>query len=174
MKDAFKTKAREAATEFSTETAMRLIKPTMLRQPALARVFNQLPLRTRGSATVRIGTFSDSVYIGLMLSNLDSFKDSRLVNVLSKFDDWQAQTSDWTGSDAPSRDYQFTHKFTWEHDERAIAYKKLIKENAAIPQTFSIIVSISAWVKEDSATCRIVTKEREETIKKVDRFIVCD
>ena len=176
MKDAFKTKAKDAARDFNLETAMRLIKPTLLRQPIVARVFNTLPPRLRTSASIRIATFSDQVYISVLLSNLDGFKDERLVSLLGKFTDdgWNASSDDWAGGDVPNRDYRFTRRFTWEHDTRAIAYKKLIKEGAAIPTTFEISMNISAWVKEDSATCRIVTKEREEVIKKVDRFIVCD
>jgi len=176
MKDAFKTKAKDAARDFNLETAMRLIKPTLLRQPIVARVFNTLPPRLRTSAAIRIATFSDQVYISVLLSNLDGFKDERLVSLLGKFTDdgWNASSDDWAGGDVPNRDYRFTRRFTWEHDTRAIAYKKLVKEGAPIPTTFEISMNISAWVKEDSATCRIVTKEREEVIKKVDRFIVCD
>lgn len=176
MKDAFKTKAKDAARDFNLETAMRLIKPTLLRQPIVARVFNTLPPRLRTSASIRIASFSDQVFVSVGMSNLDGFKDERLVSLLDRFTDegWKASSDDWAGGDVPNRDYRFTRRFTWEHDTRAIAYKKLIKEGAPIPTTFEITVNISAWVKEDSATCRIVTKEREEVIKKVDRFIVCD
>jgi len=174
MKDAFKIKARKAADEYNIDTAMRLIKPTLLRQPVVARVFNSLPPRVRAVAIVRIAHFSDQVSISTGLHDLDSFKDQRLTSLLERFADWKASSSDWTGGDVPNRDYAFTRKFTWEHDTRAIAYKKLVKEEAHIPQTFDITVNISAWVKEDSASCRIVTREHEEIIKKVDRFIVCN
>lgn len=176
MKDAFKIKAKDAAREFNIETAKRLIKPTLLRQPVVARVFNSLPPRLRAGAHVSLASFSDMVFISVALHGLDGFKDERLVSLLTKFTDqgWRAASDDWAGGDVPNREYTFTHKFTWEHDTRAVAYKKLIKEDAFIPQTFEVRVCISAWVKEDSATCRIITKEREETIKKVERFIVCD
>lgn len=176
MQNAFKTKAKQAATEFNIATAKRLIKPTLLRQPIVATIFNWLPPRVRSAASVRIAHFSDVVFISIALSDLDSFKDAKLTSLLAKFTDdgWRASTSDYAGADVPNRDFSFTHKFTWHHDPRAIAYKKLVKENATIPQTFDITVCISAWVKSDSPTCRIVTKEREETVTKVEKFIVCN
>lgn len=176
MKDAFKTKARDAARDFNIETATRLIKPTLLRQPAVSAIFHTLPPRLRDSTQVRLATFSDTVFISCMMSNLDGFKDPRLTTLLSRFADegWKATSNDYTSGDVPNRDYTFTRRFTWEHDTRAVAYKKLIKEGLNIPQTFEITVTISAWVKEDSPTCRIVTKEREETVVKIDKFIVCE
>jgi len=175
MQNAFKTKAKLAANDFNTETAKRMIKPTLLRQPVVAMVFNSLPPKLRARANVRIGYFSDQVFISLGLGDFASFKDPKLTSLLDKFTDegWRASSSDFAGGDVPNRDYAFTRRFAWEHDTRAIAYKKLVKEGATIPQTFEVTVNISAWVKEDSASCRIVTKEREETIKKVERFIVC-
>lgn len=176
MKDAFKTKAKAAARDFNIETATRLIKPTLLRQPPVAAVFHTLPPKLRASTQVRLATFSDTVFISALLSNLDGFKDSKLLSLLDRFMDpgWKATSDDWAGGDTPNRDYKFTRRFTWEHDTRAVAYKKLIKEGLPIPQTFEITVTISAWVKEDSPTCRIVTKEREEVTKRVERFIVCE
>jgi len=176
MKDAFKTKARDAARDFNIENAARLVRPTLLRQPAVAQVFHTLPPRLRTSASVRLASFSDTVFISCLLSNLDGFKDSRLTTLLERFADegWKANSSDFAGGDTPNRDFQFTRRFTWDHDTRAVAYKKLVKEGLTIPKTFEITVTISAWVKEDSPTCRIVTKEREEVVTKVDRFIVCD
>ena len=176
MKDAFKTKAKAAARDFNIETATRLIKPTLLRQPAVSQVFHTLPPKLRASTQVRLATFSDTVFISTLLSNLDGFKDPRLLTLLNRFIEpgWKAATSDFTSGDVPNRDFTFTRRFTWEHDTRAVAYKKLIKEGLNIPQTFEITVTISAWVKEDSPTCRIVTKEKEEVMKRVERFIVCE
>jgi hypothetical protein len=176
MQNAFKTKAKQAATEFNIETAKRLIKPTLLRQPAVSQVFHQLPPKLRSGAQVRLATFSDTVFISIILSGIDGFKDSKLIALLDRFMEpgWKAHTDDYAGGEVPNRDYRFTRRFTWEHDTRAVAYKKLIKEGLNIPQTFEIIVNISAWVKSDSPTCRIVTKEREEVTKRVERFIVCD
>ncbi len=176
MKDAFKTHAKMAATDFNRETAMRLIKPTLLRQPIVAQTFHLIPPRLRAAACLRIATFSEAVYMSTVLSGLESFTDPKLINLLDRFmtPGWKAETSDYAGGDAPNRDYRFTRKCTWDHDKRSIGYKKLIKEEMRVPDTFDIVMTISAWVKEDSPTCRIVTKEHEETIKKVDRFIVCE
>ena len=49
-----------------------------------------------------------------------------------------------------------------------------MKELGHIPETFGISIGVYAYVKEDSGTCRIVVKEREEVVKREERFIVCD
>lgn len=174
MKDAFKIKAKIAARGAAIEAARALIRPTLLRQPVLAKVFNQLPPAIRAEARISLSGGSDTVFISVFIRGLDSFKDARLVNVLAKFADWQGQSTDYTSSTQPNRDYNFNRDFTWEHDTRSIAYKKLMKEAHHVPSTFSICVCIYAYVKEGSASCRIVTKEHEETVKKVERFIVCN
>ena len=174
MKDAFKIKAKIAARGAAIEAARALIRPTLLRQPVLARVFNQLPPAIRAEARISLSGAYDTVFISVFIRDLDSFKDARLVNVLAKFADWQGQSTDYTSSTQPNRDYNFNRDFTWEHDTRSIAYKKLMKEAHHVPSTFGICVCIYAYVKEDSPTCKIVTKEHEETVKKVERFIVCN
>ncbi len=175
MQNAFKIKAKIAARGAAIEAARALIRPTMLRQPVLARVFNSMPTAIRSDARISMSSVSiDTVYISVFIRGLDSFKDKRLTSVLEKFADWQGQSTDYTSSTQPNRDFNFTRTFTWEHDTRSIAYKKLMKEVHLAPSTFDICVCIYAYVKEDSSSCRIVTKEREETIKKVERFIVCN
>jgi hypothetical protein len=174
MRDAFKTKAKIAARGAAIDAARAMLRPTLLRQPVVAKVFNSLPVAARADARLSLYASSDVVYIALALRGLDSFKDARLVNVLSKFADWNANTTDYTGSTEPNRDYHFTREFVWDHDKRSIAYKKIMKEQGHITETFGINVSVYAYVKEDSATCRIVVKEREEVVKREERFIVCD
>jgi hypothetical protein len=175
MKDAFKIKAKIAARGAAIEAARALIRPTMLRQPVLAKVFNSMPPAIRSDARISMSSVSsDTVYITVFVRGLDSFKDARLVNVLAKFADWQGQSTDYTGSTQPNRDFSFNRTFTWEHDTRSIAYKKLMKEAHIAPSTFDICVCIYAYVKEDSASCRIVTKEHEEVVKRVEKFIVCN
>ena len=166
-------KINNAAQEAHATAALVAIRPTLLRQPALRKIYNQIPAALRKYASLSLSTYANEVYLNCQLYDLDSFKDERLLKALAPFADWESHTNDYTFN-APNRDFHFKKEFTWEHDTRAIAYKKLVKEGAAIPTTFEISMNISAWVKEDSATCRIVTQEREETIKKVDRFIVCD
>lgn len=174
MKDAFKTKAKVAARGAAIDAARALIRPTLLRQPVVARVFNSLPPAVRADARLSLYASSDTVFIAIALRGLDSFKDKRLLTVLEKFADWQSQSADYTSSTEPNRDYTFTREFTWEHDKRSIAYKKLIKEGAYAPDTFGICVGVYAYVKEGSASCRIVVKEHEEVVKRVEKFIVCD
>ena len=172
MKDAFKTKAREAARDYHIENAVRQIRPTLFKQPVVARTFNQLPPALRENANVMLAYSGNSVIIYCSMFGLPSFKDAKLMSVLEKFVDWETHTNDYT-YDLPNRDYTFTRKFTWDHDTRSIAYKKLLKENV-VPTTFDICVKLSAYVKEDSNSCRIVTKTHEEVIKKEERIIVCD
>ena len=174
MKDAFKVKAKIAARGATIEAARALIRPTLLRQPVVARVFNQLPPAVRADARLSLYSGSDTVYIAVPLRKLDSFKDKKLVSLLEKFVDWKSQSVDYTSSSQPNRDYIFTRDFTWEHDKRSIAYKKLIKEQYNAPSTFGICIGVYAYVKEDSASCRIVVKTHEEVVTKEERFIVCD
>ena len=172
MKDAFKIKARDAAKGYHIENAVRQIRPTLLRQPVVARTFNLLPPALRADANLMLAYSGNSVIIYCNIFDLPSFKDAKLVNIIEKFADWEANTADYTYG-LPNRDFTFTRKFTWDHDTRSIAYKKLAKEGA-VPQTFDICVKISAYVKQDSATCRIITKTHEEVITKEERIIVCD
>jgi len=172
MKDAFKTKAREAAKGYHIENAIRQIRPTLLKQPVVARTFNLLPPALRASANVMLAYSGNSVIIYCNIFDLPSFKDAKLCNLLEKFVDWEVYTSDYTYH-MPNRDFTFTRKFTWEHDTRSIAYKKLAKEDV-VPGTFELCVKLSAYVKQDSATCRIITKTHEEVITKEERIIVCD
>ena len=174
MKDAFKIKAKTAARGAAIEAARALIRPTLLRQPVLARVFNSLPPAVRAEARLNLSTCGDTVYIVIAMRKLDSFKDKRLTAVLEKLTDWRASSHDYTGNTEPNRDYHFNREFTWDHDKRSIAYKKLMKEQSYVPETFGICVSVYAFVKEDSPTCRIVVKEHEEVIKREERFIVCE
>lgn len=173
MKNAFKTQAKATMADFHKDTALRLIRPTLLKQAVVSSTFHQIPPALREHTSIYLGSSYNYVQITVHMTNLDSFKDPRLLRVLEKFAAWKAETSDWTGSGSPNRDYSFTHRFHWDHDKRSIAYKKLAKMQA-VPETFEIYVKISAWVKEDSATCRIITKTHEEVIKKEERIIVCD
>lgn len=172
MKDAFKIKARDAAKSYHIENAIRLIRPTLLKQPVVARTFNLLPPALRAKADVVLAYSGNSVLIYCNIFDLPSFKDAKLLNILEKFADWQSSTTDYTYN-MPNRDFSFTRRFTWDHDTRSIAYKKLAKE-AVVPTTFELCVKLSAYVKQDSATCRIITKTHEEVITKEERIIVCD
>jgi hypothetical protein len=173
MKDAFKIKAKIAARGAAIDAARALIRPTLLRQPVVAKVFNALPPAVRAEARISLYSSSDTVFITIFMRGLDSFKDKRLLGVLEKFADWQSNTFDYTSA-TPNRDYCFNRDFTWEHDNRSISYKKIVKEQVYLPETFGICVSVYAYVKEDSETCRIVVKTREELVTKEERFIVCD
>lgn len=174
MKDAFKIKAKAAARGAAIDAARAALRVPLMRQQVVSKIFNSLPAAVRADARLSLYSSSDTVYIAVPMRGLDSFKDKRLMAVLEKFADWNCHTSDFTGSSEPNRDYHFTRDFVWDHDKRSIAYKKLMKEQGHIPQTFGINVSVFAYVREDSATCRVVVKEHEEVVKREERFIVCD
>jgi hypothetical protein len=174
MKDAFKIKAKTAARGAAIDAARALIRPTLLRQPVVAKVFNQLPPAVRADARISLYSSADVVFISVFLHQLDSFKDKRLTSLLEKFADWKSQSHDCTLSTEPNRDYIFNRAFTWDHDKRSIAYKKLTKDGGQAPEVFDISIGVYAFVKADSDSCRIVVKKHEEVVTKEERFIVCD
>ena len=112
MKDAFKIKAKIAARGAAIEAARAMLRPTLLRQPVVARVFNSLPVAARADARVSLSSGSDTVYISLFLRGLDSFKDKRLVSVLEKIADWNGITNDYTSGTAHYRDWETDRKST--------------------------------------------------------------
>ena len=107
---------------------------------------------------------------------------------------WRAESRDYTYN-APNRDYLFTQSLAlWETDfsyargraaislpralqrayARAYAALKDMGEGWALPKTFTLCVSIYAYVKTDSPLCRVVVKGIEEKIVRQEiKEIVC-
>ena len=145
----------------SAKKAMRLNierqreRMKLLDHPAIAETWALFPLSLRRKINVYVSDWNNVVFMNVTLDKLDSLKDdTRLVRVLEPFTTsvWTAaETSDWTGGDKPARDYRFNRQL----------------------DDFRLHVTICAYVKEDSPTCRIVTRVHEEVVKREERVIVC-
>lgn len=172
MYDSFNTKTRNAAQELHASAALAAIRPTLLRQDALRKVYNNLPVALRQRSYISGSQYCNEVYVSVYVRDLDSFKDKTLTNVLDKFIDWECDTNDYTYG-APNRDFRFAKEFAWVHDTRSIAYKKLVKLDK-LPDTYRISVGVYAYVKEDSPLCRVVVKGFEEKVVRTEiKEIVC-
>lgn len=128
----------------------------LLDHPVVAETWALFPLSLRRKINVYVSDWNNVVFMNVTLDKLDSLKDdTRLVRVLEPFTSgvWTtAETSDWTGGDKPARDYRFNREV----------------------EGFRLHVTICAYVKEDSPTCRIVTRVHEEVVKREERVIVCN
>lgn len=145
--------ARANAVEATKRMAL---KPRLLRHPEVKAAFNLLPAKMRKDATLGLSTYGNTVFISMNMYELDSFKDKQLTNVLEKFLEWNATTSEYCHS-TPNKDFRFNKMFT---DEKA--------------GPFEISVAVYAYVKEDSPLCRIVvTGVTEEIVRKEVKQIVC-
>lgn len=165
-------KINNAAQEAHATAALVAIRPTLLRQPALRKVYNQIPAALRKYASLSLSSYANEVYLNCQLYDLDSFKDERLLKALAPFADWEGNTNDYTFK-SPNRDFHFHKEFTWEHDTRSIAYKKLVKLDK-LPHHYAIRMAVYAYVKEDSPLCRVVvTGIEEKVVRNEIRQIVC-
>lgn len=148
-----KIHAAKKATRRNIEAQRKRMK--LLDHPAIAETWEMFPLSLRRKINVYVSDWNNVVFMNVTLDKLDSLKDdTRLVRVLEPFTTnvWTAaETSDWTGGDKPARDYRFNRKL----------------------EGFRLHVTIQAYVKEDSPTCRIVTRVHEEVVKREERVIVC-
>ena len=172
------TYAKQVALANAHRATLRI---RLLDAPAVQAVLALFPRNIRKDVRVGISDFSNSVTFSLYLRDLDSLKDKKLMRVLETFatdPTWDAGSSDYTHSDTPNRDYRFTkklaipmpatpaarwlekHAYFW-HDDKT-----------TLPVEISIF--ISAYVKQDSDSCRIEVVERVEkvVVEEVKR-IVC-
>lgn len=152
----FSKQAAEARTN-AIEAAKRMaLKPRLLRHPEVRTAFNRVPAALRKDATLSLSTYGNTVFISMRIDNLDSFKDKQLTNVLEKFLEWNATTSEYCHS-MPNKDFRFDKKFT---DDKV--------------GEFEISIAVYAYVKADSPLCRIVvTGVTEEIVRKEVKQIVC-
>jgi len=154
------------------------IRIEIARHPAVKDVLMMFPPAMREEVNLSVSDYTDTVNISLSLRDLDSFKDTALVKLLSKFtgDAWQARTADYTHSETPNRDFVFIIDIPWT--PKPSKHTKWIDENCGdyhIPQAFRIHVSLYTYVKSDSPTCRIVVKGiQEEIVRKEITEIVCE
>lgn len=159
------------------------LKPQVARSPEVRAVLRMLPpaLRTSDTTYVSINSYGakHEVYIYAHLRNLDNFKDDpRLARVLERFTDapevWEANTTDWTGNTLPNRDYRFTRTTPWVTDMRS-PHARWLAEHGDLPTSLYISVTLAAYVRSDSPTCRIVTTGiKEEIVRREIKEIVCE
>lgn len=141
----------------AVEAAKRMaLKPRLLRHPEVRAAFNRVPPALRKEATLSLSTYGNTVFISMHMYELNSFKDKQLTNVLEKFLEWNATTSEYT-SGLPNKDFRFDKRF---HDDKV--------------GEFEISIAVYAYVKADSPLCRIVvTGVTEEIVRKEVKQIVC-
>lgn len=162
------------------------LRTHMLAAPQVQAVLKMFPANVRKDVYVSALNYSDAVYFQLTMRDLDSLKDKKLLRVLESFasEGWDASSSDYTYN-VPNRDYRFTRKVnierpnnphsrwlvkqghlpSFEGDYFNMAYnvrERLGYELPTMPVEIQVI--INAYVKEDSASCRIEVVERKERV----------
>jgi hypothetical protein len=171
------TQAKQDAIANVHRAALRV---RILEAPAVQAVLQLFPRNTRKDVRVNCSDYSNSVSFSLYMRDLDSLKAKPLLRVLETFATdpaWTSSSSDYT-YDTPNRDYRFVkklaipmpatpaarwlekHAYFWHDDKTTLPVE--------------ISVFISAYVKQDSDSCRIEVVERIEkvVIEEVKR-IVC-
>ena len=173
----------------------RVLHAAFVRLPQVKPLFVALAKAALGGEQpwVTVSEYSAEVSVGMTMRELPSFKDKRLMKLVSAFagDEWTAATTDFT-YDRPNRDYSFKMEITdplgalgalatpghpalrlTAAEQRSLAW---LREHASweLPRTLMISVQIYAYVKADSDACRIeVVGIEEEVIKKEIKRIVC-
>ena len=104
----------------------------------------------------QISVSDSSIYLYVVMSNLDGFKDERLVDAIDRLmlcADWETETQDWAAS--LNRDFKFSVTTTREDGKRIWNH-----------------VTIAAYARSDSPTCRKVVVGQETKV--VDKYeIIC-
>ena len=104
----------------------------------------------------QISVSDSSLYLYVTMTDLDGFKDARLVDAIDRLmlcADWETETQDWAAS--LNRDFKFSVTTTREDGKR-------IWNN----------VTIAAYARSDSPTCRKVVVGQETKV--VDKYeIIC-
>jgi len=169
----------------------RVLHAALVRLPQVKPIFVALAKAGLGGEQPWVTTseYSAEVSLGLTMRELPSFKDKRLMKLVSRFagDEWTATTTDYT-YDRPNRDYRFTMEIDdplgaygpghpalllTAAERRSLAW---LREHASweLPRTVLLTVGIYAYVKADSDACRIeVVGIEEEVVKKEIKRIVC-
>jgi len=147
------------------------------------RVVRALPQAGPDAAPwLSVGEYGAEVTMGMAVRDLPSLKDKGLMRVLAAFagDEWTATSTDYT-HDVPNRDYRFRcdiaepleHLRLTAAEQRSLAW---LNEHAPyeVPRTATLTVSVYAYVKGDSDSCRIeVTGVEEIVTKREVKKIVC-
>jgi hypothetical protein len=159
------------------ETHRRALRLTLLDNPEIKAVFNTFPPALRSKVWLSHADYSDEVRIGLTLEDLPSFKAPVLQRLLERFlkPEWHATTQDWMNGQ-PNRDFKFDKEITVTFPENN-KHVRWLRDNGRgymVPTEMRINVSIYAYVKADSPTCRVVvTGVKERVIREETKEIVC-
>ena len=164
--------AQRDATINAHQSAIRV---ELARHPVVRNILMCFPPALRKDVGLRISDFNDSVNFTLTMRDLESFKDKKLTKLLACFagDEWQTQTSDYTYSDAPNRDFSFNRTIAWT--PKPSKHTRWLDTNEEpLPNTFKVYITLYTYVKSDSPTCRIVVEGyEEEVVRKEIKKIVC-
>jgi len=151
----FNTRLHRARVSLRDEAKRQIAMATVLKTHAaeIKQVWEMIPPKLRSGIYISSDYSGNTVRLSLPMRDLDGFKDKRLIKLLEKFADWDAETKDYT-FDAPNRDFYFDRSY---------------------PYGFNIRVAIYAYVKSDSPTCRIVVKGvTTKVVEEEIREIVCE
>ena len=138
---------RVAAKQLSARVAL-------LKHPAVRAAFEAFPPNQRKDVDLSLSTYGESVYINTTMRNLESFKVPKLTCLLERFmgDEWTARVNEYTNHDAPNKDFHFQRQV----------------------DTFTLHVTVFAYVKSDSPLCRVVvTGVTERMVREETKEIVC-
>lgn len=153
------------------------IRTELARHPAVKATLALFPPKLREAVRLHVSDFSNTVWMSVNMDDLDSFKDKALTKLLAKFADadWKGSSRDWTHSDTPNRDFNFSRDVAWK--PKASRHTRWLDTYCGyyyIPNSFEIHVSVNAYVKSDSPLCRmVVTGVEEEVVRKEIKQIVC-
>jgi hypothetical protein len=115
-------------------------------------VYETFPRSVRKYISIACDHWDRTVRLSLSMQDLEGFKDPNLIKVLAAFADWDGESKDYTG-DQPNRDFYF--------ERRTLT-------------GLSFRVSIYAYVRSDSPTCKIVvTGVNRRVVEEEIREIVC-
>lgn len=143
-------------------------------------VLKYFPADVRDSVSIYVSSYGDVVEYSIVLGELSGLKDDpRLLSVLEAFSgsEWEASSHDYTYSNTPNRDFRFTKTVYLEIPESNRHAQWLL--NKGVINGFDIPVrlnvSVCAYVRADSPTCRVVVKGfKEEVVRTEIREVVCE
>jgi hypothetical protein len=180
--DHFARVQRAARSDELTYMHKSIRKRAMLRLPEVKATFALLPPSARKNAFISLD--NSTITVASTMKNLTSFKDPRLVRVLTKANEWGTpeQTRDWPNEKEPERDYSFwcvrdgtldaldalLPKETRDYFEHHYVY------GVSSRDPLKLRFTIYAYVKEDSPTCRsVIVRTEQRVITDVIREIMC-
>ena len=169
-----------AHTDARVSAARAALVPHILNSPEVRAILRYFPVALRPD--IRINPGQESVYFTLNLYDLNGFKDPRLTQVLRRIaadEAWKAETSDWTGSSTPNRDFTFRSNVFVTLPARSPHTRCLVQQGqysdaSRAVQRVYVCVTIGAYIKADNPTCKIVTKGfTERVVREEIKEIVC-